>query len=272
MARVGLIGNPLKRPHSAIMHNAAFQHFGIDAHYDLIELPPEDLDVFFDETRTGDWLGFNVTAPHKQEAIRRCDRTTDSADRIGAVNTVTVADGELLGSNTDAPGFARSVAEDLGRDMTGLAVAVAGAGGAARAVVAATLDAGAESVAVGARQLSSATTLAAQFADSRIQPVALGPDFDAALSGCDLAVNATTVGMIDPGLAFDPALLPTSAAVFDLVYVPAQGELVTRARARGLDAVNGIGMLVGQAEIAFESWTGVSGAGPVMRAALDPMG
>lgn len=255
------------------MHNAAFEHFGIDAHYELIELPPDDLDGFFETARGDEWLGFNVTAPYKQEAIRRCDRTTHSAARIGAVNTVTRDDeGLLIGSNTDAPGFARSVTEDLGRDMRDLDVVVAGAGGAARAAVAAALDAGATTVTVGARQISAVTTLAAQFDDTRIRPMVMGSDFDAALAGCDLAVNATTVGMIDPGVPFDPALLPTGAAVFDLVYVPPEGELVTRAKTRGLDAVNGIGMLVSQAEIAFEGWTGVSGAGPVMRAALDAMG
>lgn len=273
MARVALIGSPLKRRHSKVMHDAAFEHFGVDARYELIELPPEGLDEFFATARQADWLGFQVTAPYKQEALARCDRATEAARTIGAVNTVTrVTGGVLVGSNTDAPGFARSVIQDLGRDMAGIEVAVAGAGGAARAVVSAATDAGATLVTVGSRDVSRAQGLADQFGDDRVRPVALDGEFDDALSTAGLAVNATTVGMIDAGTPFDPSLLPADAAVFDLVYVPADGELVTTARSRGLDAVDGAGMLVAQAEIAFEDWTGHAGAGEVMRAALARMG
>lgn len=270
--RVALIGSPLKRRHSKVMHEAAFAHFGIEATYDLLELSPDRLDGFFDDVRSPAWYGFQVTAPYKQEAARRCDRLTPEAETIGAVNTaMRESDGTLTGTNTDAPGFGRAVTEDLGRDLRGASVAVAGAGGAARAVVAAAVAAKARRVVVGARDPSQALTLARGFPDGSVTPVRLGEDFDGLLAGIDIGVNATTVGMTQAGMAFDPGEMSDGAAVFDLVYIPAETELLARARVLGLDAANGIGMLVAQAEIAFEGWTGHAGAGPVMRAALDTM-
>jgi len=96
----------------------------------------------------------------------------------------------------------------------------------------------------------------------------VGSEFGKSLGRVDFAVNATTMGMIQPGVAFDPSVLRDSAVVFDLVYNPPESELLQRVRARGLPASNGLGMLVAQAEIAFERWTGVAGSGPTMRAAL----
>lgn len=255
------------------MHNAAFEHFGIDAHYELLPLRPDDLDGFFEQARGDRWLGFQVTAPYKQEAARRCDHVEGIARDIGAVNSVIrTGEGVLRGFNTDAPGFARAVSAGLGREIAGTSVVVAGAGGAARAVVASCLKGRASQVVVGARSLGSSSALAEELADQRVVPTGLGADFEAALAGADLAVNATTVGMTVPGTVFDAGRLPAGAAVFDLVYVPPETELVTTATSRGLDAVNGLGMLVAQAEIAFERWTGIETAGPVMRTALEAMG
>ena len=119
--------------------------------------------------------------------------------------------------------------------------------------------------------MSRARDLADHFGP-KVLAVDLGAEFEKSLTGADLAVNTTTVGMIEPGAAFDVAPLPESAAVYDLVYDPAESELLVAARSRGLRTANGLGMLVGQAEIAFERWTGVASAGPVMRASLVPSG
>ena len=254
------------------MHNAAFAQLGIDARYELCPLEPSELDGFFVAAHGSEWLGFQVTAPYKEEAIRRCDAIEPGARRIGAVNSVARrSDGTLVGFNTDAPGFARSVRNDLGRDLSGLAVAVAGAGGAARAVVDASLEAGAVKVVVGNRSRERAKALVDSFADARLEAMDLGPEFNAWLPSIDLAVNATTVGMTSPGMSFDPGLLPGESSVFDLVYVPAETPLMAAARTVGVSAINGAGMLVAQAEIAFERWTGASGVGPVMRAAVEPL-
>jgi shikimate dehydrogenase len=266
--RVALIGHPLRRRHSALMHTAAFRHYGIAATYELRDLAPDAVAGFVAEARGEEWLGFQVTAPYKQVVMPLLDELQAGAAAIGAVNSVARGrKGSLVGFNTDAPGFRRAAEAELGVGFAGIRAAVAGAGGAARAVVRALVEAKAALVVVGNRTPERAADLAADFGAS-VRPVVLGEEFADALGEIDLAINATTVGMIDPGVAFDVAGLPASAAVFDLVYTPPETELLRRARTRGLAAANGLGMLIAQAEIAFERWTGIAGAGPVMRAAL----
>jgi shikimate dehydrogenase len=163
----------------------------------------------------------------------------------------------------------------MGRSLSGAQVVVAGAGGAAHAVVFACLLAGARQVTVGNRTGASASALLERFAGigsgSRLAVALADPAFETALRSADVAVNATTVGMVDPGLTIPVDLLPETATVFDLVYVPAETSLVAAARARGLRAANGSEMLIAQAAIAFERWTGVSGMADVMRAAVAPL-
>ena len=266
--RVALIGSPLKRRHSAVMHNAAFEHFSIDARYELREMQPDEISGFAAEARGSDWFGFQVTAPYKQKVMTYLDEIEEGAQQIGAVNSVLRREGgSLVGFNTDAPGFQRAAEGELDIRFAGLRVAVAGAGGVARAVVHALVAARADSVTICDLDPTRATDLAAGFEGS-VHAVAVGNEFEDSLREVDLAVNATTVGMIQPGVAFDPDVLPDSAVVFDLVYNPPESELLRRSRARCLLASNGLVMLVAQAEIAFERWTGINGAGPIMRAAL----
>jgi shikimate dehydrogenase len=250
------------------MHNAAFEHFSIDARYDLREMEADEIPDFVSETRQPEWFGFQVTAPHKQVVVAHLDEIEDGARHIGAVNSVLRRDdGRLVGFNTDAPGFQRAAEGGLNIRFSSLRVGVAGAGGVARAVVHALVAAGASSVTICDIEPSRAEALAADF-DRDVRAVPVGSAFEEELRRVDFAVNATTVGMIQPGVAFDPDVLQDSAAVFDLVYNPPESELLRRARARGLPASNGLGMLIAQAEIAFERWTGELGAGPIMRAAL----
>ncbi len=274
--RVGLIGKPLKRRHSQVMHDAAFDASGIDARYVLLELDEDAVADAIREARGPDWLGLGVTAPYKRLVAGLCDEVESEADTIGAVNNVVRRDdGSLLGFNSDAPGFQAGVELAMGRSLDGAAVVVAGAGGAAHAVVFACLRAGAREVVVGNRTAGSATALVQRFAGvgrGARSAVALDdPAFAAALGTADLAVNATTVGMLDPGATIAVELLPPAATVFDLVYVPPETPLLEAARARGLRAANGSEMLIAQAAIAFERWTGVGGMADVMRAAVAPL-
>jgi shikimate dehydrogenase len=273
--RVALIGKPLRRRHSQVMHDAAFAAAGIDARYELLELEPDEVPTAVEAARGADWLGLGVTAPYKRVVAGLCDEVEPAADRIGAVNNVAkTADGRLVGFNSDAPGFRAGAELAMERSLEGLEVVVAGAGGAAHAVVFACLDAGARGVTVGNRNAAGAQALAERIAEvgGEIAPVALDdPAFGEALRSADLAVNATTVGMVDPGLTIDVALLPRSATVFDLVYVPPETALLAAARARGLRASNGSEMLIAQAAIAFERWTGVAGMAGVMRTAVAPL-
>ncbi|MFP5343405.1 MAG: shikimate dehydrogenase family protein [Candidatus Limnocylindria bacterium] len=275
--RVGLLGKPLTRRHSQVMHDAAFDAAGIDARYVLLELDAGDVPAAVAEARASDeWLGLGVTAPYKQVVAGLVDEVEPDARAIGAVNNVVrTDDGRLIGCNTDAPGFRAGVELAMGRSLGGADVVVMGAGGAAHAVVYACLDAGARSVVVANRSVDRAAALVERFATagqgSLTALMADDPSLAEALAAADLAVNATTVGMIDPGATIPVGSLRPDATVFDLVYVPAETPLVAAARARGLRAANGAEMLIAQAAIAFERWTGVSGTADVMRRAVAPL-
>ncbi len=274
--RVGLIGKPLKRRHSPVMHDAAFDAAGIDARYVLLELEPEAVEAAVRDARGPDWLGLGVTAPYKRVVADLVDEVEADAATIGAVNNVVrTDDGRLVGINTDAPGFQAGVELVMGGSLAGAEVVVAGAGGAAHAVVFACLRAGARRVTVGNRTAATATALVERFAGvgagERAAVALADAAFETALRSADLAVNATTVGMLDPGVTIPVDLLPASATVFDLVYVPPETPLFRAARARGLRAANGSEMLIAQAAIAFERWTGVAGMAGVMRTAVAPL-
>jgi len=269
--RVALIGSPLKRPHSAVMHNAAFAAHGIDANFELKPIGPDEVGAFFAGARQPEWLGFGVTAPYKQVAISHLDEVEPGAAAIGAVNNgVRRDDGSLVGFNTDASGFISAV-ESMGVSVSGREAVVVGAGGAARAVVWALLDAGVESVFVANRTPDRAMALAESL--SRFGNVVPGslddPALVARLGSAAIAVNATTVGMTTDDVAFDVGPLPSDALVFDLVYVPPDTPLVRAATARGLVVCNGMEMLVRQGEVAFERWTGIPSTADVMRTALE---
>ncbi len=274
--RVALLGKPLKRLHSQVMHDAAFAARGIDARYELLEIDEDAVAGAVAAARDPAWLGLQVTAPYKRLVFDLCDSVEPAARRIGAVNSVErTADGELVGFNTDAPGFRAGVELAMDRPLAGAEVVVAGAGGAAHAVVFACLDAGARRVTIANRSVPAASGLAARFAglgSGAVTAVGLDdPALSDALTSADVAVNATTVGMVDPGMTIDVSRLPVGATVFDLVYVPAETSLIAAARARGLKAANGSEMLIAQAVIAFERWTGFGDVADVMRAAVAPM-
>ena len=275
--RVGLIGKPLKRRHSQVMHDAAFDAAGIDARYVLLELEPDAVGPAVREARESDgWLGLGVTAPYKKVVAGLVDEVEPDAERIGAVNNVIrEPSGRLVGINTDAPGFRAGVERAMERSLAGLDVVVVGAGGAAHAVVYACLHAGARTVTIANRTLVGAVALAERFegvGGGDVRALASDdPAFDDAIADADLAVNATTVGMLHPGMTIPVERLPATATVFDCVYVPAETPLIAAARARGLRAENGDEMLIAQAAIAFERWTGVGGMDDVMRTAVAPL-
>jgi shikimate dehydrogenase len=256
------------------MHNAAFEAAGIDARYELMEIEADEVEPAVRAAHGADWLGLGVTAPYKKVVAELVDEVEADARTIGAVNNVLrTTDGRLVGFNSDAPGFRAGVELALGRPLMGLDVVVAGAGGAAHAIVYACLTAGASVVYVGNRDPSAASELSTRFASlGAVIDFELGdPAFVDAQRRADLAVNATTVGMIDLGMTIEVDILPPNATVFDVVYVPAETPLLRAARARGLRAANGSEMLIQQAAIAFERWTGVGGMADVMRSAVAPL-
>jgi shikimate dehydrogenase len=271
--RVALIGRPLRRRHSQAMHDAAFAAHGIDARYELRELAEDEVEGFFRDV-AGDhaWLGFQVTSPYKRIAMSHVDVVEPEAERIGAINSgLREEDGRLVGVNTHAPGFRLAVEQELDVDLAGSHVVLYGAGGAAHAVAHACVDAGVRRLTIANRTLPAAESLAARMGgtaealglgDGKLQP---------ALGEADLVVNATTVGMAEPGTVVDVDALSSGARVYDLVYAPTETALILAARARGLPAANGAGMLVNQAAVAFRRWTGVEDASAAMWDALTPL-
>jgi shikimate dehydrogenase len=274
--RVALIGKPLKRRHSQVMHDAAFDACGIDARYVLKEIEPDEVEGVVAAARGPEWLGLGVTAPYKQVVAKLLDEVETDARIIGAVNNVVrTDDGRLIGFNSDAPGFRAGAELAMGRPLEGAVVVVVGAGGVARAIVYESLKADVRRLVVANRTIEKAQAMIASLdrvGQARRDVYELGDAaFHDALETAELVVNATSVGMIDPGMAFPIDALNASASVFDVVYVPAETQLVRSARARGLRAANGSEMLIAQAAIAFERWTGIGGMADVMRSAVAPL-
>jgi shikimate dehydrogenase len=189
--------------------------------------------------------------PHKADAAEACDRLTPTAARLGAVNAVVARDGGLVGDSTDGEGLVRSL-RDEGVDAAGRRCLVLGAGGAARAIALALGNAGA-TVVVAARRADAAAVAAALAPGG--EAIGLG-EVDDRLADVDVVVNATPLGMAGEPPPFDPDRLRTDQLVVDTVYHPVETPLLALARARDVRAVNGLGMLVHQAAVSFESFTG----------------
>jgi shikimate dehydrogenase len=273
MLRAGVIGDPVAHSRSPALHNAAFAQLGIAAHYELWLTTAADLPVRIESLRAPHMLGANVTLPHKIAALPLLDRLDADAEAIGAVNTVIrEADGFLTGANTDAPAFLASLREDGGYAPTDQPVAILGASGAARAAAVALVRAGVARLVVANRSLERAEELlgaALAVADGGPQLFALALD-DVALPGLlaesTLIVNATSLGWRDDESPLAAKLIPAGALVFDMVYRPTR--LLRDAAARGARPLDGAGMFVRQAALAFERWTGRPAPLDVMRAAL----
>jgi shikimate dehydrogenase len=258
----GIIGDPVSHSRSPAIHNAAFRALDLDWVFVAFHVRPGEAARALDGVRTLDIAGLSITMPHKSDAAAACDELSATAAALGAVNTVVARDRTLVGHSTDGEGLLRSL-RDEGVDPVGARVVVLGAGGAARAIVHALGGAGA-SVTVAARRVTAANG-AARLAAS-VTAIAL-EQVETAVSECDVLVNATPLGMQGEPPPFDPALLVGRRLVLDTVYHPAETPLLALARAHGVPIANGLGMLVHQAALAFEAFTGSPAPLDVMRAA-----
>lgn len=254
----GVMGWPVSHSLSPRLHGFWLAEHEIDGAYVPLAVSP---DHFRDAIKALSKLGFcgaNVTVPHKEAALDACDRVDDTARRIGAVNTIVVADdGQLEGFNTDGFGFLENLKQGAPDwSATQGPAVVLGAGGAARAVVCALLDAGAPEVRLANRTGGRAEALARD-----IGGAITVFDWDVRadmLPGCGLLVNTTTLGMIGkPPLDIDLEPLPSGALVTDIVYAPLLTPLLVEADLRGNPIVDGLGMLLHQARPGFQSWFGV---------------
>lgn len=265
MKRAGVIGYPLGHSISPAVFQAAFDAAGIDARYEAWETAPEQLEGRLNALRGDDFLGANVTIPHKEAVLPHLDRLDATAEQVGAVNTIAHEGDQLVGYNTDVAGFARALREDAAFDAKGKRAAIVGAGGAARAVSLALIEAGASYVLIAGRTPKRADKLVAALRTleppgTTITWAHWGDGvFLTYLPAADLVVNCTPVGTKGSGTngqsPLDAALLPASGVVFDLVYNPPETPLLKAARQRGATAVSGLGMLVYQAAESFRIWT-----------------
>ena len=254
--RAVVIGWPVAHSLSPAIHGYWLHHYGLAGSYEKLAVTPEDLHVTLANLKRLRFVGANVTIPHKTAAMEAVDRVTDVARRIGAVNTLYYEGDTLVGDNSDGVGFI----ENLRRNApswtpTSGPAAVLGAGGAARAVIVALLDAGVPELRLFNRTAARAETLAEAFGP-RVRP-GLWERRAEELEGMALLVNTTALGMVgQPPLELDLRALPSSAVVNDIVYKPLETDLLAAARARGNQAVDGLGMLLYQACPGFERWFG----------------
>lgn len=262
MIRLGLIGYPLGHSLSPKIHDAALKVCGMEGDYSLFPIAPDDTQGLKDllaRVRSGEITGLNVTIPHKQAVIEFMDELTPTAKIIGAVNVIYMRDDKLIGDNTDAPGFLSDLKHFFANDQSETAnrksAIILGAGGSARAIVYALVNDD-WNVVVVARRVEQAQQLASQYEGVHAMELNM-QTFQ--LLNLQLIVNTTPLGMtpnIDQSPLPENLSLPQHIAIYDLVYNPRETKLVRDARAKGLHATTGLGMLIEQAVLAFQLWTG----------------
>jgi len=251
-----VIGWPIGHSRSPLIHNYWIKEHGLDANYGREAVPPDQFGDFIAHLAERGYVGANVTVPHKEAALTLSE-PDERARAVGAANTLWLEGGRLRATNTDVEGFIANLdATAPGWDHGLGSALVLGAGGAARAVVFGLLDRGIGRVRLANRAAERAAALRAKFG-ARVEPVRWS-DVDGLLAEAGLLVNTTSLGMAgQPPLAIDLARLPAGAVVSDLVYAPLETALLTAAKARGLPAVDGLGMLLHQAVGGFQRWFGV---------------
>jgi shikimate dehydrogenase len=273
---LGLIGYPLGHSLSPQIHGAALHALGISGEYGLFPIPPlpeghAELALLLDRVRHGEIHGLNVTIPHKQNMMPLLDELTPAAQAIGAVNTIFLQDQKLIGDNTDAPGFWADLQQLAAAFPQHPSALILGAGGSACAVAYALLTHGWH-VNLLARRVEQAQKLGKKLAVFSNQLSVIASDYRSlSTDHYTLLVNTTPVGM-HPNIGVSPwpknLPFPENAAVYDLVYNPRETLLVRQARAAGLPAITGLGMLVEQAALAFERWTGLGAPRKAMQEAV----
>ena len=254
--RAFVCGHPIAHSRSPLIHGYWLKQHAIDGSYKAVDVAPADFARFAATLADQGYAGGNVTIPHKEAAFAAAARRDAAAEMIGAVNTLWLEDGALVGGNTDAAGFAANLDDHAaGWESAGPAV-VLGAGGAARAVIHALQQRGVSDIRVINRTVARAQELADRFGTG---VSAHGSEAAGELLGdAGLLVNTTSLGMHgDASLPADPGRLPPGAIVTDIVYVPLETPLLAAARQRGLKTVDGLGMLLHQAVPGFEKWFGV---------------
>jgi shikimate dehydrogenase len=279
--RLGVFGDPVVHSLSPQMQNAALRACKIEMQYAPFRILPNELDEALQLARDLDFVGLNLTVPHKIAALGDIDDLDESARRIGAVNSITVAGKKLRGFNTDSRGFARAIREEFSVDLRDLRVLVLGAGGAGRAITMQCARENCERLVVANREFEKAKTLTGELREFFFGPKVFGPvprlqaipweeaAFRSQIGNLDLIVNATPLGLnrADPS-PLPARLLAPHLMIYDTVYSGGRTPLVSAAIEAGARAANGLSMLLHQGALAFEIWFGRDAPIEVMRKAL----
>ncbi|CAN5455569.1 shikimate dehydrogenase [soil metagenome] len=262
--RLGIIGDPVAHSISPAMQQPALDALGIAATYERWQTPLEELPARIESLRAADVLGANVTIPHKQAVIPMIDEVSPLALKAGAVNTIVNRDGRLFGDNTDVYGFVTALQQAC-MDLAGREAVILGAGGASRAVVLGLVELGVEKITLVNRNRERAEKLRD---DLGVPSVEITDSADSLLPSTGLLINATSLGWHIGEMPIEAELLdllPQNALVADLTY--RETDLLIAAEARGLQTLDGLGMLVYQGVLAFERFTGQSAPVDIMWAA-----
>ena len=252
-----VMGHPVAHSRSPMIHGYWLRTLGIPGAYELKDLTPEAFPDFVTHLAANGYVGGNVTVPHKEAAFRLVDQRDAASEAVGAVNTLWLEKGRLMGGNSDTHGFIANLDDRAPSwDVPDGRAVILGAGGAARSAAYALATRGLTVLVVN-RTVERAHSLAADFG-----PRVSGHGYDALpqlLPEADLLVNCTSLGMVGkPPLEVDIAALKPSAVVYDVVYVPLETGLLSAARARGHRVVDGLGMLLQQAGFGFRKWFGAT--------------
>jgi shikimate dehydrogenase len=254
----GVIGDPIAQSRSPLLHGHWLRRYGIDGHYVPLHVTPQTLERTLRLLPDLGFKGLNCTIPHKEAVFRLADDVTDRARAVEAANTLTfMQDGRILADNTDGYGFIANLQQQAPDWSAEEPALILGAGGAARGLVAALLDAGVPKVTLANRTRSRADALA-KLLGARVDVVEWR-DAPAALGDHGMLVNSTSLGMIgQPPLEFDLSHMSEGTIVSDIVYAPLMTSLLQDASAEGAQIVEGLGMLLHQAVPGFEAWFGTS--------------
>ena len=272
---VGILGYPLSHSLSPVMQNMAFKYYNLNNVYVPIEVKPEDLEIIVKAIRGMNFIGFNVTVPHKIEVVKYLDEMDKLAELIGAVNTVVVKDGNLKGYNTDGIGFLKSFQENTNESIEGKRVFILGAGGASRAVSMTLAMNKAEKVYICNRTYEKAERLS-QDINTKIGNVSAAVPMEyekmkEVIYDSDVFINTTTVGMhpnVDES-PIDRSLLHENLILCDIVYNPRKTKLLEEAEELGCKTVPGLSMLVYQGAESFRLWTGMEAPVDIMFKAVE---
>lgn len=284
LIRLGIFGDPVAHSLSPQMQNAALRDFDIKMQYTRFHIRPNELRAALRSVRDLDFVGINLTVPHKIAGLRQIDEADESATRCGSVNTIRLHDKKLVGSNTDAEGFSRAVRSEFSIDLRDLRVMILGAGGGTGYAIAwqCALE-NCERLVLVNRTPDKTSMLMQRLRGFFVEPRVLGPvgrleavpwdetAIRAQLPDIDLIVNATPIGMNPSDPAPIPArLLAPHHIVFDCVYRPARTALLRAADEAGARGANGLSMLLHQGALSFSTWFNREAPLEVMRSAIAP--